>query len=212
MIRFTGDALGILQQSLGIPGIGSPRTELADGVVDLSVDVNAFARRGRTQALSQGIYTGAMQNIHSAGNTVTSSITPYNVAVGVIAPYPSPVDRSFDVWVLGFSVRQTSGAGTMTAVVYTDTPGNAQGWGIDSAGTAVVGGARIALAYWSSILAGPNLTFGLLDQGGVFQRTAVRILPNQSLVFASTSSEAAEFRCEVLTGLFPLALGQDVVA
>jgi len=204
------DALGVVSRALGLSGIGAPLTEFLDGSVHQTLDVTSLARRGRTQAGTGGIYRGVLTNIHSAANTVVSSINPYAVGTtAVIAPYPDPMPAGFDVWLLGAALRQTSGTGTLAGVLSVSQP-SAQGWGITSAGAAQVVNLETPVAFWDA-LSTVFIEFGILNELGVYKKLGMRLASHAdtALIFRSTSSAAANFEVQVITGVFPVALGQD---
>ena len=208
--ELNSDALGIVTKALGLTGAGSQGTEFSDGVLDQVLDVSALIRRGRTQAATQGIYAPILRNIHSAANSVASLETPYSIAVGRLAPYPNPVPAQFDVWLLGATLRRISGSGTLSAVLTLQNDPVVQGWGIDSAGAAVVVTAEQVVAFWDAI-GTEGTVFGILNQLGTYQRIGIRLPRTDStqLTFRSTSSAAATFDCQMQLGVFPVGLGQD---
>jgi len=209
-------ALGLVNRALGLTGAGAPLTEFLDGQVDQTLDIAALVRRGRTQAGTGGIYIGVMENVHGAADSQQSQIVPYNVAVGAVAPYPSPMPPGFDVWILAATIDQVSGAGTLAAALSLEPlTDNLLGWGIDESGVAATGISTLPLAYWDSVVT-VGREFGLL--GGVGQPWAhigLRLprppLSDVALDFDTTSSAIATFRCYILTGVFPIGLGQDVI-
>jgi len=207
------DALGVVSKSLGLTGSGAPVTEFMDGVVEQTLDVAPIIRRGRTQASSQGIYTGVMRNIHGAANDQTSAINPFNVTTGAIPPYPAPMPEQFDLWVFGASVTQISGTGTVVAALTLQFGAASQGWGIDSAGIAVVNNREQPVAFWDTVqtVVNPWLLMGTL---GPWQRIGMRLPRNPfvQFVFRSTASAIATYELQLLLGVFPVALGQDVIA
>lgn len=210
--KIDSDALGVLNKSLGLTGAGSPTTELADGVVDQVLSVGEVVRRGRTQAGSEGIYTAIMQNVHTDAETITTIVNPFDVAVGVIPPYPDPLPVQFDLWLLTACVRKPSGTGTMTAALSLQYASMQQGWGVDDSGVAVVESAPHTLAYWD-LLISLGTTFGIDSRGvhGALAHIGVRIPRNvnAALRFISVSSATATFNMQLVFGVFPVALGQD---
>jgi len=203
-------ALGILNKQLGITGRGAQVTELLDGTLEQTFDTGPAVRRGRTLAATTGLVTGTLSNVHTVAETLTSSIEPYAVAVGAIAPYPTPVPDTLDVWLLAATARQFSGTGTFTGSLFLDYPNATQGWGINDSGAAVVRQDEHAIIVWDSILAvGPQ--FALMENGQPWQRLGLRLPRGGTILrWRSISSAAATFDCQLLMGLFPVALGQDV--
>ena len=209
MKKIDSDALGTLQKSLGLSGAGSPITELADGIVDQALDVVPVIRRGRTQAATEGLYVAELINVHAAADSRTATLVPFQPTTTAIAPYPSPMDSRFDVWLLSASLQQTAGAGTLSAALFMNSPAGVMG--LSTTGAAGIAGHT--LAFWDAT-ATENITFGLLNgANGPLAKLGFR-LPRgitTQLVFASTSSEAATFACFLIMGVFPVALGQDVL-
>ncbi len=213
MKRIDSDALGLLQKSLGLSGRGSQITELTDGIVDQSLAINEVVRRGRTQAGTEGVYTAALRTIHGAADSQQAFDTPYDISVGAIPPYPNPTPTQFDIWLLAVTARQISGTGTISAILDLRYPTAQQGWGVDSAGTAVVSQAQMVLAFWDT-LATEVIEFAF--HGGIsgpWINLGLRLprSPNTQLAFRTTSSAIATFQCDLILGVFPVALGQDVL-
>ena len=211
MKKIDSQMLESLNKALGLSGVGSPVTELTDGIVDQVVDVNPIVRRGRTQAQTGGIYTGVLRNIHTAANTITSSVNPYNVGAGVIAPWPDPMPPGFDIWAISASVLQISGTGTLACSLFVDYD-RQQGWGQNNASAAVVSEERTPLAFWDALITLSGDQIGLLNgANGPHAKLSCRLPVSRTLelVFISTSSATATFECQIVLGVFPTALGQD---
>lgn len=209
MKKIESQALDVLKRAIGLSGPDSPVTELTDGVVDQALEVGPIIRRSRTQARTEGIYTGLMRNIHVAADSRTSALNPFNPAAQAIAPYPAPMPVGFDVWVLNAAVTQLSGSGTISAALNIECP--ARIMGISSIGAPVVSVQNIA--FWDTIVV-ESTTFALKAPAAQpSERIGVRLPrdPGTRLFFASTSSAAATFDCFVTLGVFPIALGQDVL-
>ena len=209
MKTIDSDALDEVFRALGLSGPRAPVTEFASGQLEQTINVEPLVRRGRTQALTTGIYSAILETNHAGADTQVASVDPYNVGTGVIAPYPDPVGRGFDVWLLAAGVRQSSGSGTLSGLLTMAYPASSQGWGVDEAGAAVVSNAEQVVAFWDG-LATVTIGFGILNQLGVQQKIGQRVPRGGSLiVWRSTSSAAAVFLCTMLIGVFPVALGQD---
>jgi len=213
--RIDSDALGILTKSLGLSGAGSPLTELADGVVDQALSVNEIVRRGRTLAGGSGIFSAILSNINVDAQTLLSSINPYAVgATAQIEPYPDPVPEQFDVWLLAAAMRRQSGTGTIAAALSVQYPGRTQGWGLNTSSNAVVQVDPIVVAFWDAIFAtstndgirngarGPWVQIGLRIPRGTGASTG-------TIRFSTVSSATSTYNCNMIIGLFPVALGQD---
>jgi len=214
MKQVDSQALDIVNRALGLFGAGAPLTEFMDGAVEQSLDIGPLVRRGRTVAKSTGIFFGLMRNIHGAADSQTSTFQPYLGGTGAIDPWPSPMPPGFDVWVLAAFVRQLSGSGTFTGALFLDPNTTILGWGIDSAGVAVVAAARIPLVYWDSVVTQLD-EFALMEDGQPWKRIGQRLFhlnrDEAGILFSSTSSAIATFDCFVMLGVFPVGLGQDVL-
>ncbi len=217
MKRIDSDALGVLNRSLGLTGAGSQLTELEDGIVDQILSVNEIARRGRTQADVQGIYTPTLRNEHVDVETVNNEIDPYNVGSTVlVAPYPDPVPAQFDIYLMGASLRHVSGtASGMAVATLSLTVGTAsQGWGKKDNSNIILVSQQMRLAFWDAMVSdGTNFGIRAADRGP-HQRIGLR-LPRggggTTLSFRSISTVTVAIDCQMILGLFPAALGQDVV-
>jgi len=208
--KVDSQALGIVNRALGLTGAGSPETEFLDGVIDQVLDVTALIRRGRALADTSGMFFPTLRVANASATTADANIDPYNVGVGnAVAPYPPAVPTSQDVWLLGASVRQVSGTGTLSATLSLTVGTRNQGFGDDNFGGLNLVSEPIRLAFWDAI--GTDATnFGILNQLGTHQRIGIRVPRNIStLVFSLTTSAAATFDCQLIVGLFPVALGQD---
>jgi len=203
-------ALGIVNRALGLTGAGAPLTEFLDGTVDQTLDIGQLVRRGRTQVGSDGIYFGLLTNVHSGAGTLSSFTNPYDVPTGAIAPYPVPMPPGFDIWLLSANVRQESGTGTLTAALSYDFPILAQGWGVDDSGVAVARADPFVLAFWDSVITETD-EFGITEQGNPWVPIGLRLRRNSSLLFSSTASALATFDCQMIIGVFPVSLGQDIL-
>jgi len=214
MKRIDSDALGVLNRSLGLTGAGSQVTELADGVVDQVLEVGQIARRGRTLADVQGIFTPTFRNAHTDVSTVSSVVDPYNVGTTIaIAPFPANVPAQFDLWLIGASLRHAAGtaSGMAIATLSLTVGTRSAGWGIQSGGLILVS-QPMRLAMWDA-MATDVTAFGVLagDRG---PHKDIRLrLPRggggSSLIFASVSTVTVTVDCQLIIGMFPASLGQD---
>lgn len=212
------DALDVVARALDITGSGrgAPTTEFEDGILDQVIDVLPMIRRGRTQGRTQGLYTAVLSAVHAGADDQLASEAPYAVGTGVIPPYPDPIPRGLELWLLTASVRRFSGSGTVNAILSVIFGGDAQGWGIDSTGSAVVSNLEHPIAHWDAVFTTVNVFGQLADDGGgsPLKKIGLR-LPHPTvrtaliLNFRSTSSAAMRLDCQLLMGLFPISLGQD---
>lgn len=209
-LRWIGRALGISAQS-------PQHIDLLDNTVHQSLDIGQLVRRGRADISNAGLGIGVMRNIHTDAESLASTIDPYNVGAAAIK-WPTPVRDDFDIWLLAAAVHQTSGGGTISAALAINYGLNMDVWGIDDNDVPVTGfGDVITVAWWNSLLAGGGGdVFGALGGDGLpFQRIGWRLprsTPPTILQFTSTSSITTTFDCQLLLGLFPVALGQDGIA
>ncbi len=208
--KVDSQALGVVNRALGLTGAGSPETEFLDGVVDQVLDVAALVRRGRALAGTSGIFTPTLRTINTDANSITASIDPYIPGTtNAVAPYPSTVPASQDVWLLGASVRQVSGAGTLSATLSLTVSTRTQGFGRDNGGGLVLVSQKIRLAFWDA-LGSDGTNFGILNELGTHKRIGIRIPRRSSTItFITTSSATSTWDCQMILGLFPVALGQD---
>jgi len=209
MKKIDSQALDVLNLALDLRGAGSPATELTDGVVDQVLEVGPIIRRSRTQGQTTGLYTANMRNTHAGADSATSTLNPYNAGNTALAPYPTPMPRGFDVWLLGAALHQRSGSGTLSGALRLNCPATVMGMST----TAAAQLSESVVAFWDALVA-ENTTFGIasaIDQPEY--RIGVRLprSPDTQLIFATTSSAVAVFECFLTVGVFPVALGQDVV-
>jgi len=85
------------------------------------------------------------------------------------------------------------------------------GWGIDDSGVAVVTTPILILSHWDAVTT-DTFEFGLEDSKVPTILRGMRIPRNAGLRFSSTASALATFRCDLILGLFPTTLGQDIIA
>lgn len=213
MKNVDSDALRTVNKALGLTGSdSSSKTELLDSELVQTLDISTLARRGRTQAETQGVYLARMQNVHLSANTQATAVSPYNPDVNVFAPYLDPVPDRFDVWMLAAWVVQTSGAGTISAILTVVYPGSALGWGRDQSGADVTGVLEVPLAFWDTLQT-ETVEFATNGAASPYVKIGMRMQRTLAMFvrFRSTSSAAATFDCQMLLGVFPVGMGQDVL-
>lgn len=215
MKRVDSDALIEVNRTLDLAGGGvvAP-TDLNDELLFQILNVNPLVRRARTEAGTNGIYSGLMQNTHVAAGTLTASINPYAPTVtNARTTWPATVPQHFDVWVLGATVSRVGGAGDIDgAVLSAVLAAEQQGWGVLDTGGGLSGTATVLLARWVSTLDVSVATgaHAVLGDGSYYARINQRLHRGTTIDFASDAAAAANFRCALLLGLFPASLGQDV--
>lgn len=210
-------ALGLLQKSLGLAGAGSAQTELLDSEVLQVLDVGVAARRGMTLAGSGGIYRGVLRNVHPGADTQQSHWLAYAAPTGSVQnAYPTPVPDNFDVWILSASVTRPSGSGNVEAAL---TLFNwRQGFGHENDETPVDDNIPVCVGFWDNVVAVVELII-LQRDGNPVVRLGYRIprSPDDGTVggtgvrFASTTTAAAQYECQIIFGVFPVGLGQDAL-
>ena len=210
--RIDSQALAVANRALGLTGAGSPVTELADGVVDQVLSVNEIARRSRT--LNQqfgGIFTAILRNNHAGIGSLTATLNPFNLPVGLVfPPFPTPIPESFDLWLLACNVSIV-GAGTHTSALFINYPAANVGFSITNAGGQVAAAVTSqAVAFFDTVVT-ENVIFATTAQGQPQVWLGMRLPrdPLTQLVFASTASLAQTFDMRLMLGLFPVGLGQD---
>jgi len=215
--RITSQSLGLVNKALGLAGTSGPGdTELMDGTVEQVLDVGPIVRRSRTPAGTGGIFRVTLRNLHSGATTVSNSWQPYESALtGLVAPYQSPMPDTFDVWLLGASLSIASGVGNISNSVLLLT--NVQlGFAADSAAAAITPTTTFTLAFWNFIIETGTQSFGVTQSAAPYKPFSMRIprkgaIASPFLVFESVSAGDVEADIMLLMGVFPVALGQDVI-
>lgn len=205
--RVDSDALTVANKALGLFGVSAlAETEFLDGELVQQINVLDIIRRGRTLAGSTGIFGGTLQNAHGGGGDLQSSETPYDIQTAVASPWPNPLPDLFDLWLLAVGMARTSGAAVINAAgLMVQLPGVGS-WGTDDNGAAISVATKIPVATWptsTSILD----TFGLVNTVPL----PMRLQRGCTLNFQSDVSAAATLDCNMIFGIFPVSLGQDVV-
>jgi len=207
------DALDRVYRTLGLSGGSVPKsTLLDDGNVSQILDINPLVRRSRTPEGSTGWYRCFLETAHSVGGTLQAAINPYSPGASGIAPYPEEVPRGFDFWLLGASLRRTSGAGGLDGAVLLIQPLTVMGgWGEDDGGAAAATNADTPVARWTGLDTSiVNFAFGIAGDGSAMAHVNLRV-PRNALVKVNTdAAAAATFQTYMFCGLFPEALGQDI--
>ena len=214
--RVDSAALDSIALSLNLSGPAAGETWFEDGNLQQVLDVASLIRRGRTVAASEGIFNAVLRNVHTSAQTRTTAVTPYDVATGAIEPWPTPVPSSLDIWVIQASVRQISGSGTLGAALFANYDARTQAFGVDDSGSALVASNHQPIISWDALETFGGFSMGVKDSTNtsVPMMRPFRLLrgfnPGTELTFSSTSSAVATFDCQLLLGLFPIGMGQDV--
>jgi len=207
-------ALDDVGVTLGLAGQSAGEAILEDNRVQQSLNTNEFSRRGLTLGQSEGIFQGVLRNIHPLGGEVIfSTCTPYQQTVGSILPWPVPVPRGLDVWLLQASVLNITGGGVLTGGLFLNYDARSQAFGINNSGAAVVASTQFAVMWWETAKA-QTFRFGVANETYPDLKP-IRLQrgfnPGTSITFSSTGSVASTWDCNLLLGLFPRGLGQDVI-
>ncbi len=206
-----------IQQLIGSPGLGGVVLD-DDSVTQTLPIVPDIARRGGSQGSTGGWFLGILENVHSGADGEASSIDPYNPgAFAGGGAWPAVVPPGFDVWLAGISGFRKAGTGSVVAAMGYNPANNgpAFGWGVDDSGVAVAPTTpSMQLARFDSVEAGISLLTSppmLTEYGEYFVPVSMRLPRAGTLSFTSESSAASEWQAVFLMGLFPAALGQDIL-
>jgi len=214
--RIESGALDTVDKALGLAGAGgAPLTELDDGLVQQVLVVNELTRRSLAPGDTGGIYRAVMRNVSSGADGIISTWTPYAATAGlIVSPYTNPVPDTLDVWLLSASVNRISGSGSSVSGLLIQNI--RQAFGVNQAGSSTVSNPRIPLALWDDAF-NADVIFQATSGQVPWKRLIFRVprLGEASgpvqLIFATESSATSEWECNILFGLFPVALGQDAL-
>jgi len=188
-------------------------TELdADNISQTLPVVPEILRRSLTLGLSQGVGVARFKNEHAAAGQLATTINPYTTA-SVGNGYPSPVDQTRkDIWLIGATVDRTAGAGTLDGALLEAQFSSAQGFfGELDDGTPFVGGADMPLGRWDVIDTTTDRGNALTEQGEPYVPINMRIASGTVISFISdVAGAAADIQCNLIIGLFPQGMGQDI--
>jgi len=204
-----------IQRLIGIAP-ASQETVLDTSSVSLTMPILPdMARRSLSSQPTGGLFFGVLENVHSGADDEISTVDPYNPGPDVIAPYPSLVELSFDVWVLGVGGERISGAGALSIGLASIVSAvHTLGFGRDDSQAPVTRIPNLTIARFDSIdgVFGSAIEPFLTEAGDTMVQTRIRLPRGARLRFHSTSAGAATFSMWFLVGLFPAGMGQDVVA
>jgi len=204
-------ALGLITRVLRLGGGDGAAAFLDDDNVSQVLNLNPIIRRSPS-LVGEGWFYGIMKNRHAGADNEVSLIDVYN-PIGARNGYPNPIPNTLDVWLLSVQGRRVSGAGALTAAALDLLPvADQQGWGVNDGGDPVETASRMVLARWDSLeTTMTNLQFFITEQGEPSVPIGIRVPRGADLEFSSFSGGAANFDLQLMLGVFPLALGQDVV-
>ena len=213
MTKIDSAALTTTNRMLGLAGgSASAQTVLNDGDVTQTLDVIPVARRSLAPGANGGIFFGVMQNVHTAAGAVATVSDVYNMGGLNNEPFPQPVPRSLDLWLLRMSLSQTGTAARFTsAFACVRLPATMQGFSQNQAGAAVSATAyNMTVAEWDQVHDGVGQNSKTLQHS---YDLGMRLSPQTELYFESAQNGVGAVTATLvcLLGLFPIGTGQDVV-
>jgi len=176
-----------------------------------------IARRSLASQPTGGWFVGILENNHVSDDAIISTVNVYRTGDDTVPPWPTPVPNEFDVWWLGVCAQHASGSGGLSeALVGFNPAAFTQGWGRDQAGAIVVNAPRMHFARFDAIAGGATGSADpplLTEAGETYVSVNMRLPRGTNLSFQTLSTGAAtvEFKAMFVMGLFPSAMGQDVV-
>ena len=223
------EALVLLDRILGLSGPGGEQyTTLDDGNVQQVIEISDIARRSLTPAGTAGIFNVVIQNNDTSGTLINQTMDLYDLRntmtlTASTHAYPVPVPRGFDVWLIQASAwtgwdltkidllqLNLASPSSHNAITANQTLNGAP---IQS-GPAL---GRQPLVRWDGGEAIGTIT-GATDvyplytlEGLVSKRLNLRIRRGTELMVASVcSASQVEMNVEIIVGVFPEGLGQDI--
>jgi len=215
-------ALSEIRRTLNMAGTQASETELLDGLVSQTIDINGIVRRSLALAGTGGQSWGLLENVHGAGSsTLSNTIDPFNPGDRHQAPFPPELNIQFELWVLNVSMVMVSGTAsnfTQGILGHLAVPTQTS-WAREDDGTAppiIAAGAFLdPLARFDSITdthgSGQSATAGLTEQGNVSVPVNKRIRRGTSLRWLTAATNAVSVCAVINLGVFPVTTGQDAV-
>ena len=209
MIPIDSQALEEARRALGLGGSGSGAlsgvTEFDDSLLQQVADMLPIIRRSRTLAGTEGIFPVNISNVHSGAGTINATIDPFAIA-SPRAAYPSPILPGFDLWMFQCAMTLTV-ASTLTSGLFRI--------GYDSSviGFGAATDQAIFYAGWdaeASLAGGTFGESGTLGVTSVIQGRPLRVKRGSTFLYSTLVTAAVTARLEMLLGIFPATLGQDV--
>jgi hypothetical protein len=214
-------ALSEIRRTLNMAGTQASETELLDGLVSQTIDINGVVRRSLSLAGTGGQSWGLLENTHGGGSTTLSNtIDPFNPGDRHQAPFPPELNIQFEMWVLNVSMIMVSGtASNFTQGILGQLIAPSQtSWAREEDGTAppVMGDVFLdPLARFDTITdthgSGQSATAGLTEQGNVSVPVNKRIRRGTSLRWLTAATNAVSACVVINLGVFPVTTGQDAV-
>ena len=193
-----------------------PATILEDASLTQVIDVRDTVRRSLTIAGSEGIFFGQLRHEHPGPGALANTIDPYAAGGNSFPGYPTPTPRGYDIWLLGATVARDAGAGTLDgAFLSMSFLATATAFQRNNDGTSEAAGVVLMpLARWDSLDTTTGLdAVGLTEDGESYVPIGHRIRRGSRLQFDSdVAGAAADIQCNMLLGVFPITLGQDVAS
>lgn len=215
------DQFKVMQKVLGIPGSqlsGATEVDLDSAQQTLPLIPN-IVRRGVQLGPTEGWFQGVLENVHSAADGENSAIDPYKPGASAQNAFPAIVPEGWDVWLHGACVVRISGAGDLDAtgegaLLALNSGIDKLAWGEDDAGDPVTTHPLWYLKRWTKIVEGISATASedpARDDFGVMYHTVNMRMPRGiKITFKTESDAAATFQLNMILGVFPTAMGQDI--
>lgn len=200
-------ALHRVAKTLQLSTPGQEQTLFIDERLEQTLDVAPIIRRGLTLANTEGLYSGNLRNTHTgSAAVVVTTLDPWSLAGAETPPFPAEIPTNLDLWLLGFSAKNVSGAGNLDSAFFDlANPSTNRAFG--------TGGSLVLAGYTGEFAcAGANL---LISHGNSLQNMywmqGLRIIRNATFRFHTLNVGATSpiYDLDVYMGLFPSALGQD---
>ena len=212
MQEVDSQALQLVARALRLSTGGSQLTQFQDELLQQSIDVGAVVRRGLTLAGTEGIHGASITNTHAAAGNETTTIAPFNLDGLQNAPFPAEIPTFFDFWVLWACPVTLSGAGVfngMDASILTPAANEAFG---GTGSTAARFGLWSDEITFTGIGSFPVSATGAGDAAWTNpQRVGMRVPRGGTLRIRTRAEGAAVYRLDLIVGLFPIGMGQDVL-
>lgn len=201
-----------------MPGALAADADLDDAVVQQTLDMVPFVRRGGAIQAFDGIFTGTIENDHvgPGATSVTTDIDPYNAGGSAFAPFPAEVSREFDVWILGGSAVVSAGAQSITdGFMALISPVAANGF---ATGGSQISFLQLLQTFDNVFVFGTGQAFLAKaaslepsDSGTILATSipALRVPRGYQIRFSTTAPGVSTYIAQMLIGLFPVGLGQD---
>jgi len=196
--------------------------EQVRGATDLDVEnvsqvlnINEIVRRSNSGgALATGLFVGVMENANGAGATnVESTIDPYAVGINAGPGFPTPIGDDFDIWLLEITGRRSAGTGSnfTEALFSLDDPNTHLAFGVSDAPLPISPLPIRSLVRFTDLQELTATNNVLVDQVGQCRfNVQQRIRRGTTFSWGSIATNAVTVRVQLLMGLFPAGLGQDV--